>query len=108
MIAMVCTSVRSSGNPMSTMGPGRQAHLLKVEACGSSSPDEPRSHGGTTGSREVTRPRNLFGADAVSRHVVLRPVPDLAADLPRLDALAFDVTRVRVKPTADVRAALIE
>src|SRR5947209_12575103 len=34
MIAMVCTSVRSSGNPMSTMRSGRQARLIKIEACG--------------------------------------------------------------------------
>src|SRR5437879_7522101 len=34
MIAMVCTSVRSSGNPMSAMGPGRQARFIKLEACG--------------------------------------------------------------------------
>src|SRR3989449_4649131 len=43
-----------------------------------------------------------------SRHVVLRPGPDLAAEFPGLEALAFDVTGLRVKPTDDVGAAFIE
>src|SRR2546426_2633831 len=98
MIAMVCTSVRISGNPMSTMGPGRQAHLIKVEACGSSSPHEPRGHGGTTGALEVTRPRNLFCGDAGSPHVVLRPGPGLAAEVSRLPALAVDLAGLRGQP----------
>src|SRR5438445_13714277 len=34
MIATFCTRVRSSGNPMSTMRSGRQARLIKIEACG--------------------------------------------------------------------------
>src|SRR3989475_13100582 len=54
------------------------------------------------------KPRNLLGGGAVSRHVVLQPGPDLAAEFPRLEALAFDVTGLRVKPTDDVGAALIE
>ena len=40
--------------------------------------------------------------------MVLRPGPDLAAEFPGLEALAFDVTGLRVKPTDDVGAALIE
>src|SRR5881396_674665 len=54
------------------------------------------------------KPRNLFGGDAVSRHVVLRPGPDLAAKFPGLEALLFDVTGLRVKPTDDAGAAFIE
>ena len=54
------------------------------------------------------KPRNLFGGDAVSRHVVLRPGPDLAAEFPGLEALVFVVTDLRVKPTDDVGAAFIE
>src|SRR2546426_4104987 len=34
MIAIVWTRVRSSGKPMSTMRSGRQALLIKIEACG--------------------------------------------------------------------------
>src|SRR5256886_3816626 len=54
------------------------------------------------------KPRNLFGGEAVSRHVVLRPGPDLAAEFPGLEALVFVVTDLRVKPTDDVGAAFIE
>src|SRR5213594_3960082 len=54
------------------------------------------------------RPRNLFGGDAVSRHVVLRPGPDLAAEFPGLGALVFDVTGLRVKPADDAGTAFIE
>src|SRR2546426_101367 len=43
-----------------------------------------------------------------SRHVVLRPGPDLAAEFPGLEALEFDVTGLRVKPTDDAGAAFIE
>src|SRR3989454_8279574 len=43
-----------------------------------------------------------------SRHVVLRPGPDLAAEFSGLEALVFDVTGLRVKPTDDVGAAFIE
>src|SRR2546427_5216806 len=43
-----------------------------------------------------------------SRHVVLRPGPDLAAEFPGLEALVFDVTGLHVKPTDDVGAAFIE
>ena len=40
--------------------------------------------------------------------MVLRPAPDLAAEFPSLEALLFDVTGLRVKPTDDVGAAFIE
>src|SRR2546426_9679476 len=43
-----------------------------------------------------------------SRHVVLRPGPDLAAEFPGLEALLFDVTGLRVKPTDDAETAFIE
>src|SRR3989441_7627835 len=43
-----------------------------------------------------------------SRHVVLQPGRDLAAEFPRLEALVFDVTGLHVKPTDDVGAAFIE
>src|SRR2546422_7979234 len=107
MIAMVCTSVRSSGKPRSTMRSEQQARLIKIEACGM------MICLGTCGRVSncpwtAERPRNLFGGGAVSRHVVLRPGPDLAAEFPGLEALLFEVTGLRVKPTDDVGAALIE
>jgi DNA/RNA-binding domain of Phe-tRNA-synthetase-like protein len=40
--------------------------------------------------------------------VALRPGPDLAAEFPGLEALLFDVTGLRVRPTDDAGAALIE
>jgi DNA/RNA-binding domain of Phe-tRNA-synthetase-like protein len=40
--------------------------------------------------------------------MALRPGPDLAAEFPGLEALLFDVTGLRVKPTDDVGAAFIE
>src|SRR2546422_10530736 len=43
-----------------------------------------------------------------SRHVVLRPGPDLAAEFPGLEALVFVVTGLHVKPTHDVGPAFIE
>jgi len=44
----------------------------------------------------------------VSRRVVLRPAPDLAAEFPGLEALLFDVAGLRVKPTDDAETAFIE
>lgn len=62
---------------------------------------------GPTSSLAIV-PRNLFGGNAPSRIVALRPGPDLTAEFPGLEAVVFEVTGLRVDALNGALASFIE